>query len=179
MQILQHLNRGYFILHPLKKSHKYYKVINILWKEPLPASSCNAHHLILHCFLPTAPPPRTWCRWLQQERRVVQQEGKSTLRTFAACIWDKAVLNVNEIFPVVVAQLRQLSHMQYLLACASRFLYWCEHLNRGSDLRTKTTTPRLFGGSKQTWSEPTTWCTLQFGAKRFPEAVKALHSGVR
>lgn len=57
MQILQHLNRGYFILHPLKKSHKYYKVINILWKEPLPASSCNAHHLILHCFLPTAPPP--------------------------------------------------------------------------------------------------------------------------
>lgn len=119
MQILQHLNRGYFILHPLKKSHKYYKVINILWKEPLPASSCNAHHLILHCFLPTAP-PRTWCRWLQQERRVVQQEGKSTLRTFAACIWDKAVLNVNEIFPVVVAQLRQLSHMQYLLACASR-----------------------------------------------------------
>lgn len=56
MQILQHLNRGYFILHPLKKSHKYYKVINILWKEPLPASSCNAHHLILHCFLPTAPP---------------------------------------------------------------------------------------------------------------------------
>lgn len=125
--------------------------------------------LFAHC------PPRTWCRWLQQERRVVQQEGKSTLRTFAACIWDKAVLNVNEIFPVVVAQLRQLSHMQYLLACASRFLY----CNRGSDLRTKTTTPRLFGGSKQTWSEPTTWCTLQFGAKRFPEAVKALHSGVR
>lgn len=169
MQILHHLNRGYFILHPLKKSHKYYKVINILWKEPLPASSCNAHHLILHCFLPTAP--RTWCRWLQQE-------GKSTQRTFAACIWDKAVLNVNEIFPVVVAQLRQLSHMQYLYACASR-LYRCEHLNRGSDLRTKTTTPRLFGGSKQTWSEPTYWCTLQFGAKRFPEAVKALHSGVR
>lgn len=23
MHILQHLNRGYFILHPLKKSHKY------------------------------------------------------------------------------------------------------------------------------------------------------------
>lgn len=96
------------------------KVINIMWKQPLPASSCNAHHLILYCFLPTAP--RTWCRWLQQE-------GKSTLRTFTSCIWDKAVLNVSEMFHVVVAQWRQLSHMQYLVACASR-LYSCEHLNR-------------------------------------------------